>query len=169
MTAETCRACESETKISKINALPRSVHDKIRSDQLTDKTGSPMSPKRRTSRVCGIRISAGQQDIACLNSVKRKKHIFRLNFSFRKPNGCDSLAFCTVPVWRQPPISQFSASNRNLRTRVNLRFCLTSGRRRSLTIRHSPSCFARAPSAARNFRPCRKACCEAKRTVNSSA
>ena len=36
--------------LSKINALPFPVHDKIRSDQRTDKTGSIMSPKRRTLR-----------------------------------------------------------------------------------------------------------------------
>jgi hypothetical protein len=39
-----------KTKISKINVLPSSVHDKIRSDQQTEKTGLAHEPKRRTPR-----------------------------------------------------------------------------------------------------------------------
>ena len=73
---------KSKIALSKINALLNHavalrvggrtpVHDKIRSDQQTDKTGSIMSPKRRTSRVCGIRIAAGQQDIASRSRVKQ--------------------------------------------------------------------------------------------------
>src|SRR3954471_1074187 len=65
------RDAKSKITLSKINAL-LPVHDKVRSDQLTDKTGSPVSPKRRTSRVCGIRISAGQQHMGFSKWVKRK-------------------------------------------------------------------------------------------------
>jgi hypothetical protein len=56
------------------------VHDKIRSDQLTDKTGSPVSPKRRTSGNCRIRISAGQQHIASNHLVKENFHQIMKNF-----------------------------------------------------------------------------------------
>jgi hypothetical protein len=49
-----------------------SVHDKIRSDQQTDKTGSPMSPKRRTLwGTPGVRISAGHQHMASRYIVKQ--------------------------------------------------------------------------------------------------
>jgi len=40
---------KSKIRLSKINALPRPVHGKIRSDQRTEKTGLAREPKRRTS------------------------------------------------------------------------------------------------------------------------
>jgi hypothetical protein len=53
-----------------------SVHDKIRSDQLTDKTGSPMSQREEHSGNPGVRISAGHQHIASRHRVNAKSSTF---------------------------------------------------------------------------------------------
>jgi len=63
---------KSKIALSKINALSRPVRDKIRSDQQTDKTGSIMSPKRRTLwGTPTVRVSAGQQHIGSGIAVKQ--------------------------------------------------------------------------------------------------
>src|SRR5436189_6355919 len=71
MTAETCRACESKTKLSKINCPPFQYTTKPDSNQQTEKTGLAHEPKRRTSRVCGIRMEAGHQITGRKRSVNR--------------------------------------------------------------------------------------------------
>jgi hypothetical protein len=61
-----------ETKLSKINALLLPVHDTIRSDQLTDETGSIMSPKRRTSGKMPNPHFSGTATY-CVASVRQRK------------------------------------------------------------------------------------------------
>jgi len=48
-----------------------SVHDKIRSNQQTEKTGSPMSQREEHSGNPGVRISAGHQHMASRHIVKQ--------------------------------------------------------------------------------------------------
>src|SRR4051812_5786974 len=72
MTTELVVLANPKPKYQRSSFFPPRVHDTIRSDQLTDETGSLMSPKRRTLwGTPRVRVSAGQQHIACLNSVKQ--------------------------------------------------------------------------------------------------
>jgi hypothetical protein len=57
-----------------------SVHAKIRSDQQSDKIGSPVSPKRRTSGSSRIRIAAGHQHSVFVRLVKENLHQIMRNF-----------------------------------------------------------------------------------------
>ena len=90
---------ETRNQTIKDHRSPSSVHDTTRSDQLTDETGSPMSPKRRTLwGTPGVRVSAGQQDIGLMQPVNTKICTIRLIFSppvRRSRAKADQTRFCT--------------------------------------------------------------------------